>query len=93
MDLNMMLDQERKMRFDAFEEVKNTKKQVELISQILNREVKLKEMFEDKLKEILDTRSRDPSSQKAQDERIRQRETKRILQGFEVELSSVLYQR
>lgn len=74
------------------------------ISDVLSRQIKLKEMFEDKLKDTLDMRfspedaedgnaftmgTGAPKSAMTENE-LRQKTTKRVLQGFEVERQSLL---
>ena len=54
LDLMRMLDNEHKLLVDEKEKSKKAYDKSEQIAQVLSRQIKLKEMYEDKMKEALD---------------------------------------
>ena len=100
-DLMRQFDQERRKRYDAFDALKKSEQKTEQLANVLSRQIKLKEMFEDKLRDTLDMRlnftdeggmvkAEAGDGEKATNEELRQKQTKRILEGFNVELQSLL---
>ena len=91
-DLMRMLDNERKLKMDAKMSEKKAHQKSDAMAQLLSRQIKLKEMFEDKLRDTLDFGLKKADNDPEAVEIARQRQTKRVLEGFNVELNSLLIQ-
>ena len=74
--------------------MERSKEKVENLSKILERQIKLKEMFEDKLKDTLDMKSSSMGFSSSNMDRsrqaLRQKQTKRVVAGFQIEMDSAM---
>lgn len=99
-----MYDSEHQLRLDSKAKEEAAVERQEELAALLTRQTRLKEMFEDKLRDTLDVNFRigkdhnieltkeKRMGKKPGKEEIRQRQIKRVLEGFNVELKGYLIQ-
>ena len=93
-DFYKIIETEKKKKNDAILDLERSKEKVENLSKILERQIKLKEMFEDKLKDTLDMKSSSMGFSSSNMDRsrqaLRQKQTKRVVAGFQIEMDSAM---